>query len=284
MKSKNAATVRVGMATGIDNILTLAKNDGIASPLRPFPATYLGSSDVSLMEMTMAYTMFPNEGWKPADAFIIKRIEDKDGRVVYEENPERKQVIKATTAFEVHSCLAEVLEWGTGDKAYTKYGLKKLPFAGKTGTAYNFTDEWFIGYSSEITCGVWAGFDKPQSIYRGAFSSDIALPIWVDIMNSGAANYKPAEIDMPRGLSKYKVCLTSGLLATDKCVETLTDKTTGQTTTRPTTYYELGTMERAPNILRQHGENGPHQRPGCHRHDHNGTTRRLKCRTCPVPH
>jgi penicillin-binding protein 1A len=261
VKSKNAATVRLGMATGLDKVLAMAKSAGVTSPLRPFPATYLGSSDVSLMEMTMAYTAFPNLGWKPAKPFIIKRIEEKGGNVVFQEPLERKEVMKPTTAYEVHSALSEVLEWGTGDKAITKYGLKKLPFAGKTGTAYNFTDEWFIGYSSEITCGVWAGFDKSQQpIYRGAFSSDIALPVWVDIMNASAANYKPREVEMPRGLSKYKICLTSGLLATDKCIETTVDKATGQSLTRPTTYYEIGTLDQVPKDYCVHGE-GPKLTP-----------------------
>lgn len=261
VKSKNAATVRLGMATGIDRVMALAKSAGIESPLRPFPATYLGSSDVTLLEMTMAYTMFPDGGWKPAKAFIIKRIEENDGRVVFQEKQEVKQVLKPTTAYEVHSCLSEVLEWGTGDKAFSKFGLKKMPVAGETGTAYGFTDVMFIGYSSAVTCGVWAGFDKPRPIYRGAFSSDIVLPVWVDVMNSTFANYTPREIEMPRGLSKYKICTTSSLLATDKCVETLTDKVTGQTVQRQTTYYELGTPDQAPKDYCVHGENGPRNIP-----------------------
>lgn len=261
VKSKNSATVRLGMATGIDRVVGLAKSAGIESPLRPYPATYLGSSDVSLLEMTMAYTMFPNAGWKPVKAFVIKRIEEGDGKVVFQEKLERKQVVKATSAYEVHSCLSEVLDWGTGDKAFSKYGLKRVPVAGKTGTAYNFTDEWFVGYSSEITCGVWAGFDKPQPIYRGAFSSDVVLPIWVDVMNASFAKYTPHEIETPRGLSKYKICSTSGLLATDKCVETLTDKVTGQTVQRPTTYFEFGTLDQVPKDYCVHGSGGPMNTP-----------------------
>jgi len=257
VKSKNAASVRLGMATGIDRVTQLAKNAGIHSLIRQFPATYLGSSEATLLEMTIAYTMFPNGGWKSANPFIIKRIEDKDGHVTFTEPAARRQIIKETSAYEIHSCLSEALERGTGDKAYTEYGLKKFPVAGKTGTAYNFTDEWFIGYSSEITCGVWAGFDKPQSIYRGAFSSDIALPIWVDVMNASFAAYKPREIEMPRGLSKYKICLTSGLLATDKCVETLVDKASGETVTRPTSYYEIGTLDQVPKEYCVHGVSGP---------------------------
>lgn len=277
VKSKNAASVRLGMATGLDKVKALWKSSAdlggndMPNPslnqiknsptYMKYPSTYLGSSDVSLLEMTMAYTIFPNEGWKPSSTFLIRRIEDKDGTVVFQQAPEKKQVLKPTSAYEVHSALSDVLDWGTGGKAYTNYGLKRLPFAGKTGTSYNFTDEWFLGYSSEVTCGVWAGFDKPQSIYRGAFSSDIALPVWVDIMNAGAATYKPTEIEMPRGLSKYKVCATSGLLATDKCMDTITDKVTGQTVTRPTTYYEIGTPEQAPKDYCQHGENGPMNAP-----------------------
>ena len=103
-----------------------------------------------------------------------------------------------------------MLERGTADKAVSKYGLKKFPVAGKTGTAYNFTDDWFIGYSSAMTCGVWAGFDKPSPIYRGAFSNEVALPIWVDIMNATFSKYRAAEIPQPQAIQKYEICTVSG--------------------------------------------------------------------------
>ena len=181
VKSKNAATVRMGMQTGIDNVIKVATDAGMARNagkddkgrrllnLRRFPATYLGSSEMTLADVTLAYTMFPDGGTRPSEPYIIQRIVDKDGNLIFESHPERKYVIKDTTAYEVHSCLSDVLDWGTGDKAYTTFGLKKYPVAGKTGTAYNFTDAWFVGYSSAVTCGVWAGFDKPGSIYRGPF-------------------------------------------------------------------------------------------------------------------
>ena len=82
-------------------------------------------------------------------------------------------------------------ESGTGQAARTEFGLKKFPAAGKTGTAYDFTDALFAGYDSALTCVVWAGFDKPQQIYRGAFGHEIALPVWVDIMNAAATRYPP---------------------------------------------------------------------------------------------
>lgn len=272
VKSKNAATVRVGMQTGVDNVIDLAKKAGLAHVagkddkgretlnLRRYPATLLGSSEVTLMNMTLAYTMFPNEGWRPAEPFILKRIEEKDGTVIFESKPERQRVIKDTTAYEVHSCLSEVLEWGTGDKAFSKYGLKKFPVAGKTGTAYNFTDDWFLGYSSSITCGVWAGFDKPQPIYRGAFSNEVALPIWVDVMNATFAKYRATEIPQPRGIKKYEICLSSGMLATDKCVETSQNKETGETIEHRTTYWEIGTEDQAPKqTCAVHGDVQPGQ-------------------------
>jgi 1A family penicillin-binding protein len=244
VKSKNAATVRLGMQTGLENVIDLAARAGISSPLRKFPATFLGSSEVTLMDLTLSYTMFPNEGWRPEKPFIIKRIEEKGGRVVFEEKPGRRSVIRDTSAYEIHSCLSEALERGSADKAFSEYGLKKFPVGGKTGTAYNFTDAWFVGYSSAITCGVWAGFDKPQPIYRGAFSSEIALPVWVEVMNSTFANYKPKEIVQPRGIIKCEVCLSSGLLATPKCVET--DNSGGESVERRTTYFEICTEAQAP--------------------------------------
>ena len=260
VKSKNAASVRMGTKAGLDNVITLARNAGLARVagkddrgreilnLRRFPATYLGSSEMTLMDVTLAYTIFPDAGARPAQPYIIERILDKDGNLIFESHPEKKYVIKETTAYEVHSCLSDVLDWGTADKAYTTYGLKKYPLAGKTGTAYNFTDDWFIGYSSAVTCGVWAGFDKPGAIYHGAFSSDVVLPIWVDIMNGSFQKFPPAEILQPRGLRKYEICTASGQLATDQCFETVTDKATGQTLRHRTTYYEFATDEQAPKV------------------------------------
>ncbi len=254
VKSKNAATVRVGMQTGLDKVIALAVRAGIQSPLRRFPATFLGSSEVTLMDLTVAYTAFPDGGSRPGVAskngglrpFLIQRIEAKDGTLIYSADSSRQPVMKPTTAFEINSCLSQVLERGTGDKAYAEFGLKNFPLGGKTGTAYNFTDDWFVGYSSAVTCGVWVGFDKPRPIYRGAFSNQVALPVWVEIMNSTFARYQPLEIAQPPGIRRFEVCRSSGLLATDKCFELLPDKTSGDLIRHRTTYFELGTEDQAP--------------------------------------
>ncbi len=256
VKSKNGATVRIGMTVGVDPVLQLCKAAGIHSPLRPFPATFLGSSEITLAELALAYTIFPNGGWRANAPHILDRIEEKDGTVVWESPKDRARqtVIKPETAYEVHSCLVDALESGTGRAAREKYGLKKFPAAGKTGTAYDFTDALFAGYDNSITCAVWAGFDKPQRIYRGAFGSQIALPIWVDVMNSANERYPAKDIPEPKGLQKVEICTRSGLLATDKCYDTV-KSASGEMVRKRTTYVELATPAQMPTEpCNVHGE------------------------------
>ena len=159
------------------------------------------------------------------------------------------------TAYEVHSCLVDALETGTGKAARSQYGLKKIPaVAGKTGTAYDFTDALFAGYDNNFTCAVWAGFDKPQKIYRGAFGHELAMPVWVDIMNAAAEHYPPGEIKQPPGLKQVEICSHSGLLATDKCYDTV-KSTTGDSVQKRTTYMEIATAAQMPaEPCNVHGE------------------------------
>ncbi|MBA3882156.1 MAG: PBP1A family penicillin-binding protein [Chthoniobacterales bacterium] len=246
-KSKNGATIRLGMLAGVDAVIQLCKTAGIKSQLRPYPATFLGTSEVTLAELALAYTTFPNGGWRPNTPFILDRIEAKDGTVVWNSALDRtkQNVIKPETAYEVHSCLVDALESGTGAAAYSKFGLQKFPAAGKTGTAYDFTDALFAGYTSAVTCAVWAGFDKPQKIYRGAFGNEIALPVWVDVMNASNAHYPAKELPTPPALQKVEICAKSGLLATDKCFE-MTKGAGGEKQQRRTSYLELATKGQIP--------------------------------------
>ncbi len=255
-KSKNGATVRIGMNAGVDAVLQLCSAAGVHSTLRPYPATFLGSSEVTLAELALAYTIFPNGGWRPNTPHILGRIEEKDGTLVWDGKQEsiRKLVIKPETAYEVHSCLVDALQSGTGKAAFTHFGLKKMPAAGKTGTAYDFTDALFAGYDSNFTCAVWAGFDKPQKIYRGAFGCELALPIWVDVMNTAAKSYPPREIKEPSGLKQIEICSRSGLLATDKCYDAV-NTANGDAVQRRTTYPEIATPSQAPTEpCNVHGE------------------------------
>ncbi|MFL6540911.1 MAG: PBP1A family penicillin-binding protein [Chthoniobacterales bacterium] len=233
-KGKNGATVRIGMQAGLDAVMQLCKSDGIKSALRPFPATFLGSSEVTLAELALAYTVFPNNGSPSPEPFVLERIEEKNGGIVWqsERDKTRHSVMKPETAYEVHSCLVDALDKGTGAAARKNFGLGQFPAAGKTGTAYDFTEALFVGYDNAITCAVRAGFDKPQKIYRGAFGREIALPVWVDIMNASTTRYAPKELAKPAGVQSVEICAKSGLLATDKCGEFA--------------YRELATKEQMP--------------------------------------
>ena len=246
-KSKNGATVRIGMEAGVDSVLQLCSAAGIRSSLRPYPATFLGSSEITLAELALGYTVFPNGGWRARTPHILERIEEKDGTLVWDGKQQsiRKIVIKPETAYEVHSCLVDALQSGTGKTAYTQFGLKKFPAAGKTGTAYDFTDALFAGYDSNFTCAVWAGFDKPQKIYRSAFGRELALPIWVDVMNAASQSYPPREVKQPSTLKQIEICSRSGQLATDKCYDAVKTPN-GDMTQKRTTYMEIATASQAP--------------------------------------
>ncbi|MFN2542569.1 MAG: PBP1A family penicillin-binding protein, partial [Chthoniobacterales bacterium] len=256
VKSKNGATVRLGMNVGLDPVLQLCRAAGIRSALRPYPATFLGSSEITLAELALAYTIFPNGGARPGAPHILERIEEKDGGLVWDarRDQSRQNVIKPETAYEVHSCLVDALESGTGKIARTEFNLKKFPAAGKTGTAYDFTDALFAGYDSNFTCAVWAGFDKPQKIYRGAFGRELALPVWVDIMNAASEHRPPREIKRPSNLREVEVCARSGLLATDKCYDDVKNAS-GDIVHKRTTYTELASPSQMPTApCNVHGE------------------------------
>jgi penicillin-binding protein 1A len=244
-QSKNAATVRVGIEAGLDPVLKLAKKAGIQDELRPYPATFLGSSDVTLADLVTAYTMFPGGGSRPERLMMVVKIETQDGQEIYRSDPQRVKVIDPGVAFEMHSFLTEVIQSGTATNARQQFGLKDFPAAGKTGTAYNFTDVWFLGYDSEVTCGVWAGFDKPQSIMRGAFSNEIALPVWTDIMNASLAKQPPRELGRPIDLKRVEVCLDTGLPASPKCM--LTSVADPGLPPRKGTFFEFSTAKQLPN-------------------------------------
>ncbi|CAN5499310.1 PBP1A family penicillin-binding protein [soil metagenome] len=247
VKSKNGSAVRIGSNAGLEAVTQLVHAAGVESKLRPYPATFLGSSVITLAELARAYTIFPNEGWHAPEPHILDRIEDKDGHVVWqtERKQKRAQVIAPEIAYEITSCLTDALTEGTGQLAYQKYGLQKFPAAGKTGTAYDFTDALFAGYDSEVTCAVWAGFDKPEKIYRGAFGSIIALPVWVDVMNASHDHFKPEPFPVPPGVHKVEICSKSGLLATDKCYEDVRSAS-GDVVKRRTSYVELANDKQLP--------------------------------------
>jgi membrane carboxypeptidase/penicillin-binding protein len=246
-KGKNAAAVRVGLRTGLEALAKTTAAAGITSPLRRFANAFLGSSEMTLEETTLAYTIFGTGGRRPEKTFIIEKISDPDGHVVYQHTPSRVPAISPEAAYQTHSALEDALHLGTGAVS-SSLGLGTFPAAGKTGTAYNFTDTYFFGYTSSVTCGVWVGFDRPTRIFRGAFGKDLALPVWIRIMNAAAKALPAENFRRPETLEEVEICRSSGLLATPKCHITSYDPASGTHIQLPTTYNEWATKDQIPKI------------------------------------
>lgn len=226
--SHNSATVRLGERVALERgVITPAFRDfvrkaGIKSPLRDGPATFLGASEARLDEMVLAYTSFPNQGRRPTKIHIIQRITDADENTVYQVPESSLQVERSMdeiAAWQTHTCLDEALHRGTGSLAVSEYGLGDFPAAGKTGTHHEYKDLWFLGYTSAITCGVWAGFDRQRTIHDMAFSNRVTLPIWTDIINASIKTHTPQEFTPPESAERIEICRSSGLRATDFCYE-----------------------------------------------------------------
>lgn len=219
--SRNAATVRIGTKAGLDSVVSLAKKAGIQffGDIQKFNATFLGKSEASMEELCIAYSVFPNRGNRPLALHVISSIKKADGTQIYAPDPREapEPAIDTYTAYQVSTCLSDALKTGTGRKAYERFGLGDFPVAGKSGTEYGFTDNWFVGFTSKVTCAVWAGFDQPKTIFAGAFSSDTVLPVWSSMMNEAANSFEPQPFAPPQDAVKVEICSVSGQLATDAC-------------------------------------------------------------------
>jgi len=250
VKGKNAALVRLGMDTGLDKLKTTVAAAGIASPLRNYANSFLGSSEVTLEELTQAYSIFPNLGKRPAALHIIKRIVSSDGAIIYEAPTSYVQAISPAAAYQVHAGLSDFMQRGVGSLARSQFGLGDFPVAGKSGTAYNFTDAYFFGYTDAVTVGVWAGFDRPTKIYRGAFGKDLALPIWSRVMSAAALEFPPRVIERPPELREVAINRKTGFLAGPNDQLTTSDPALGISSTESLAYAEVGT-EKQISLLQQ---------------------------------
>ncbi|MDC0048146.1 transglycosylase domain-containing protein [Verrucomicrobia bacterium] len=240
VESKNSATVRIGKKIGRSKVVDLVQKAGVKSAMDEYDKTLLGSSSTSLHEICRAFTIFPNGGQTANHIHIISSIINPKGEKIFiSKNNGQEEVIDRATAYLVHSCLKDSLSKGTGKEAFGKYGLRDKYAAGKTGTAYNFTDHWFVGYNSAVTCGVWAGFDTPKTIYRGAFSKDTIMPVWVDAMNTSLKSFPSKPINQPTEVLTIEICKKSGLRATDTCYEEMAGEEEGTRKITRTTYKEI---------------------------------------------
>jgi penicillin-binding protein 1A len=178
-ESRNIPAIRVMDALGPKQVILYARRLGLESPLPPYLPVALGAAEATLVEMTSAYSVFPNQGVRMRPSFVLK-VTDREGNVLEENRPEPKDAIRADTAFVMTNLLRGVVQRGTAAKA----AALEWPVGGKTGTTDDYTDAWFIGFDPDITIGVWIGLDQKKPIGHNQTGSEAALPIWIEIMKA----------------------------------------------------------------------------------------------------
>lgn len=212
--SRNTMSVRIGEIAGLDNVMKIATTLGLGENIPRGPAIYIGSFETDLKDLTAAYTVFPNAGVRK-QAYIIERIDDADHNPIYRAAHVSVPAVDPSAAWMTSELMEQVLVSGTAASAKS-LGFK-LPAAGKTGTTNDYKDAWFVGYTNAITCGVWVGFDQPQTIMPRGYGAALALPVWTQVMTKAAQRYpaQPLQATMPQ--ARAVVCSISNHLATTGC-------------------------------------------------------------------
>jgi len=213
--SRNMMTIRVGELATLDRVIAIGQSAGFARNISRLPATYLGAFESDLKDVTAAYSVFAAQGQRK-EPYLIERIDDADGKIIYQARPGRNQAISPAVAWMIAQTLRGVIERGTAASAKT-LGLTRYA-AGKTGTTDDYKDAWFVGFTNSLTCGVWVGFDQPQTIQERGYGGTLALPIWVRVMEKASRQkYPDGPFTAPEPLVRVRLCSVSNRLATDAC-------------------------------------------------------------------
>jgi penicillin-binding protein 1A len=213
-KSNNLVAIQVLTMIGGQAVVDYAAQMGIKQKLNPVPSLAIGSCEVVPMEIISAYSAFPNRGIR-AEPYFINRITDKSGRVLEKTVVKEHQVISPQTAFLMTSMLGSVVCCGTA-ASIAGLGFRR-PAGGKTGTTNEYSDAWFIGFTPQITTGVWTGVDERRSMGHGVTGSAAAIPVWVDAMKELHRNLPRQEFSRPMGTKGLMICSQSFGLARASC-------------------------------------------------------------------
>lgn len=189
IRSRNTMTVRVGLGAGLNNVAQTMERVDLAEKIPRYPSICLGSFESTLRNLTTAYTALATGG-ELLQTHLIEEVSDADGKILFRATRGRIPVLDAKATRTTTAILTKVLSEGTGARS-ASLGLHK-PAAGKTGTTDHSFDAWFVGYTESLTCGVWVGFDKPKTIMRSGYGGVLALPIWIDVIESPAGNHYAA--------------------------------------------------------------------------------------------
>jgi penicillin-binding protein 1A len=209
--SKNIPTVRLIEKLKPSSVAQFSHTLGIESSLSPNLSLALGTSEVTLMDLTTAYAVFPNMGER-IKPFSVMEVADRSGQIIWQVKPEKKVVMSRAGAAIMTNMLNGVIQEGTGKKAR----VIKRPVAGKTGTTNNYKDALFIGFSPSIATGVWVGQDAPKTLGKWETGAKAALPIWIEFMTQALA-YRPLQyFDIPDDVVKVSIDPKTGQLEPDQ--------------------------------------------------------------------
>ena len=216
-QSLNVATVKVAEMVGYDAVVEMANRAGMNYRIQPTPAVALGAYEITPLEAAGAYTVFANQGDYIKPNFL-RLVRSQEGRTLYSNKVEQKHVLDPRVSYLVTSLMQEVLRSGTAAGVRARYKLD-FPAAGKTGTSH---DGWFAGFTSELLCIVWVGFDDNRELdLEGAHS---AAPIWAEFMKRASQFREYRDIksfQAPDGIVSIEIDPQTGMPATPACPGTI---------------------------------------------------------------
>lgn len=208
--SKNIPAARLVQKTGPSTVVSFARELGITSALEPYLSLGLGTSEVTLLELTSAYSVFPNGG-QQVTPFGILEVADHRGHVIWRVKPQKRVAMTRQNAAIMTDMLRGVILEGTGKKARAL----GRPVAGKTGTTDHYKDALFIGFSPDIAVGVWVGLDTPQPLGHHETGARAALPIWMEFMQKALSGRKYTYFDIPDNVVRKSMNPTTGEILPD---------------------------------------------------------------------
>ena len=209
-ESRNIVAVKLLNQVGYKKTIDLARSMGISSPLRPYPSMALGTMEVSLIDLTTAYSVFPNQGVR-VEPHFIRDVFDREGKVREEAKPKVTEAVRADVSYVMTYLLEGVTESGTGAAAARALNF---PVAGKTGTTDDLADAWFVGFSPSLVAGVWVGFDQKKSLGEGETGARAALPIWIEFMKDAHGSRPAEKFTRPANVDYLPIDRRTGLRAT----------------------------------------------------------------------
>ena len=214
IESNNRAAALLQQRIGSRPVLRLASDVGLRD-LPDVPSLSLGTGLVSPLDLTTAFSAFPNGGYA-VRARALTRVIDADGSIAYDNPVQQDRVISEQVAYQMVSMLEDVVDRGTASPARTAYGVQ-FPVAGKTGTTDDFKDAWFVGFTSSVVVGVWVGEDQPATIAREGYGARFALPIWAEFIKTAARKRGARPFEEPSGLREEQLCKVSYLKPVEGC-------------------------------------------------------------------